>query len=404
MRLDRQRYLLSMAFFLMLGGGMVWVLAGCAHARIHAALQSPPETQRLSATAGAYYFDGWASSENTGHLRGLTTDLRFAGRRPLYGWLDNTPQIMSQQLAWAHRDGLSFFVFEWYHLHSGSPLPAQAYRLNNALGIYRSLPSHEGMKYALLDVNAASFAVSAKQWPTVITEWVTQYFTDSNYERINGKPVLYLINLERFANQVAGFGGAQGPVESANRALAALQDMAKAHGLPGVYIVGGVGEWKGYPAAFTFENPSLLRDVHVDALTEYNNPFAGGSFRFTGAKPYSDLERLYQWAWENIARSSPHPYIPVVVDGRDARPWNEPPVTKEFGWYERTPDQFEHLVRLAIDWANEHPSMRIETPDHPPLVLIEAWNELGEGAYIVPTVGDGDKYGQALARALKVTR
>jgi len=34
------------------------------------------------------------------------------------------------------------------------------------------------------------------------------------------------------------------------------------------------------------------------------------------------------------------------------------------------------------------------------LVLIEAWNEFGEGSYVIPTVGDGTSYGDALAATL----
>jgi hypothetical protein len=34
-------------------------------------------------------------------------------------------------------------------------------------------------------------------------------------------------------------------------------------------------------------------------------------------------------------------------------------------------------------------------------VLIEAWNELGEGSYIIPTAGDGTTYGDALSKMLQ---
>ena len=34
------------------------------------------------------------------------------------------------------------------------------------------------------------------------------------------------------------------------------------------------------------------------------------------------------------------------------------------------------------------------------LVLLEAWNELGEGSYLVPTVGDGTSYTDSLAATL----
>ena len=36
----------------------------------------------------------------------------------------------------------------------------------------------------------------------------------------------------------------------------------------------------------------------------------------------------------------------------------------------------------------------------PPIVLMEAWNELGEGSFVAPTVGDGTSYGDSLAAML----
>ena len=42
--------------------------------------------------------------------------------------------------------------------------------------------------------------------------------------------------------------------------------------------------------------------------------------------------------------------------------------------------------------------MRVDSG--PPLVLLSAWNELGEGAYVVPTRQDGFAYGQAIASGL----
>src|SRR5438105_15457082 len=46
--------------------------------------------------------------------------------------------------------------------------------------------------------------------------------------------------------------------------------------------------------------------------------------------------------------------------------------------------------------------MRVEPAPAPPVVLIEAWNELGEGAYLVPTDEDGYSYGQAIAQAVGI--
>ena len=55
----------------------------------------------------------------------------------------------------------------------------------------------------------------------------------------------------------------------------------------------------------------------------------------------------------------------------------------------------------SLGWMRT-PKMRVEPPRVPPVVLLEAWNELGEGGYLLPTDGDGYRYGQAVASALGI--
>lgn len=368
-----------------------------------AATPSPAPDQKLAAKAniGVFYFDGWYSESDNSHFKGLLDDPQWAGRKPLSGWKDDTPEIVSQQLKWAHDDGVSFFLFDWYNLDNGRPHVSASLSLNNALQTYQKLPDHAGVRFALNAVIAPTYAYTAQQWPGLIEEWTTKFFTDPNYERVDGKPFLMIEHLNQFSEMINGFDGATTPLESVNRALDALQAAAKAHGFPGVFIAGGVGDWYGYPTKLTFKNPSLLRDAHVDALTEYNNPWGGGSVNSSGAHPSSVEAKMYEWAWEKLATESPHPYIPTVMDGWDPRPWDEKTKGKVLRWYDRSPEVLEEMVRSAIDTVNAHPkTMRVERTPAPPLVLIEAWNEMGEGSYIVPTVGEGNKYGEAVARAV----
>jgi hypothetical protein len=62
------------------------------------------------------------------------------------------------------------------------------------------------------------------------------------------------------------------------------------------------------------------------------------------------------------------------------------------------------FVSDTIAIANSNPRLRVEPAPAPPMVLMEAWNELGEGGYFVPTVGEGTSYGDALAGLLGGTR
>ncbi len=113
---------------------------------------------------------------------------------------------------------------------------------------------------------------------------------------------------------------------------------------------------------------------------------------------YTQLVAAGEGQWNGFAATSPVPYIPVVMDGWDSRPWGETPY-----WYTRSPAQFAGFVGAAITWADAHPKMRVSAAPSRPLVFVEAWNELGEGSYMLPTVGDGNRYGRALASALGIS-
>src|SRR5205807_2877258 len=61
-----------------------------------------------------------------------------------------------------------------------------------------------------------------------------------------------------------------------------------------------------------------------------------------------------------------------------------------------TPALFGSFVRDAAAWSAAHPIA------DGPMLLVNSWNEIGEGQTVVPTHDDGYAYGQALAEAIGV--
>src|SRR3954469_22288370 len=61
---------------------------------------------------GAYYFDGW-----TGKTFHVSPKLRdsFPERKPVWGWVTSTPEVVHEQINLAADAGLSFFNFCWYY-------------------------------------------------------------------------------------------------------------------------------------------------------------------------------------------------------------------------------------------------------------------------------------------------
>jgi hypothetical protein len=333
------------------------------------------------ARLGAYYFDGWSAPLNKPGFNDALLS-QYADREPLSGWQDGSTCALDQQLAAAHSFGIGFFVFDWYFNPQKN---APGLDLNSALNLTHALRDRHGMQYAILYVNHAPFAVAPEDWSSAVNEWLG-HMSDPDYVRVNGKPLLVIYDVD-LMRKTFGSSGA------VTKALDQLRAAAVAQGLPGVYVAGGFHP--GYDLSRPNHSiPDLAPTATegYDALTMYGYSVAGR----TGQQPFSVLSNIGEWIWGQVAQKSPLPFIPVVRDGWDERP------NKAGGlWYSRTPQDVASFVKSAIAWANHHPKLRPEGPPAPPLVLIEAWNELGEGSYVVPTVGAGTSFGDALATMLQ---
>jgi hypothetical protein len=338
-----------------------------------------PASRQTRARLGAYYFDGWSGPLTNFHFNGLVNG-PYGDREPLTGWRDDSPCAVEQQFAWARRFGIDYFIFLWYH----DPLRYADHDLNSALQITRSLADRHGMQFAIMYTDHEPFTVRPNDWTAVVDEW-TGYMIDPDYVRVNGKPMLVLYDMEAMR-------GAFGSSAAVANAFNELRAAARARGLAGVYIVGGF--FAGYDAIHqygSFPDLSIAQAEGYDAVSMYNWSFG----EVGGEQPFSILAEAGQWVWDQAALNSALPFIPTAMAGWDARPWYDPPV-----WFRRSPREVTDLVCAAITWANSNPQLRPEPSPGPPLVFIEAWNELGEGSYLVPTVGDGTSYGDSLAAML----
>jgi hypothetical protein len=145
---------------------------------------------------------------------------------------------------------------------------------------------------------------------------------------------------------------------------------------------------------------SIAQDDGYDAIAFYGYPFAPPPVN--GMLPFSTLSDAGHWTWDQAQLHSSLPFIPTAMDGWDPRPWDErQSTTGDLMWYSRTTQEVATFVQDAITWAESNPDLRPEPSPTPPLVLIEAWNEFGEGSHVVPTAGDGTTYGDALATMLQ---
>jgi len=326
---------------------------------------------------GAYYFAGWsgkcpyddgsvsnawAKDMPTHFTKKLATE--YAGRTPVWGWRDDTPELMARQIDVAADHGLAYFSFCWYWHDNKKPLNAQAIDEDSKhlpMKLFMQAKNNSRMEFSLLIANHGGFEiVGTAAWKQAADFWIANYFKHPRYLRMDGKPVIMIFS----------------PKGSDKDGLAYLQEAAKKAGLPGVWVAGCGG---GNP-----EDGFQIR-------TAYN----------TKPNKGLNLEELYpfrmlaDWnisVWSDANRPV-MPYLPVATQGWDRRPWeakNGEGLGKGSGvsphFARGTPEEFEKYLKRMADWMDANPKQT--TQDR--LGLIYAWNEIGEGGWIVPCKDDPD--------------
>lgn len=324
--------------------------------------------KKTNMKVGVYYFDGWAGTNKLAnnanepwaknapsHLSRRMVE-EFPDREPVWGWRDDALEIMERQIDLAADNGIAFFLFCWYWRDTNGPINIEAIKnvsMHTSLNLYLKAKNKNRVKFSLLIANHAGSEIKgAENWQKATEFWMP-YFKDPQFVTVDGKPLVVIFN----------------PQGIDNNELALMQNVAQKQGLPGLSIA-GCGN---------------VADKNFTYKTHYNmNP---GYVAGHEAHKYSELVDFHQKQWIG---TETQPYIPEVTVGWDKRPWedksgNGKGGAKE-GWYfpNRTPKEFKGFLTDASKWMDEHPTQTTKER----IVLIYAWNELGEGGYLVPTKGD----------------
>jgi lysophospholipase L1-like esterase len=328
------------------------------------------ESAKPRATVGVYYFDGWAGKSERWqddpawiglhpptHLTKRLIE-EFGDREPIWGWRDDSLEIMERQIDLAADHGIAFFAFCWYWNKDPAKLAQDP--KHTCLDLFLKARNHGRLKFCLLVANHQGHLFQdADEWAKAAEGWLP-YFKHPQHLTVDGKPLVIVFN----------------PGNGTREGLAQVQATATKAGLPGVAIAGCGGDPK---AGYT-------HTTHYNIVPGY----AAGS----EAHKFAELVEAHSRAWRGTREQ---PYMPVLSVGWDKRPWEgDRGLGQKPGWYftDRTPEQLAAGLESAIAWMDQHPDQT--TAER--IVLLYAWNELGEGGYLAPTKGDPEG---AYLRAVK---
>ena len=326
---------------------------------------------------GAYFYDGWSGQNKYANdstklwakdaprmvTRLLVED--FPEREPIWGWRGDSQEIVEKQIDLAADNGVDFFLFCWYWRDTEGPINVLA--IENAphhvsMNFYMKAKNKNRLQYGLLVANHSGAEIKGPDnWETAARYWM-KYFKDSQYVTVDEKPLVVVFN----------------PIDLDEESILRMQNVAKENGFSGLSIAGC-----GPPEIL---NKEFTHRTHYNIVPGYRS----GSEEHQ----YYDLIETHKKQWFGSIET---PYIPEITVGWDKRPWEGAEgINAPEGYYfvNRTPEQFEGFLKDAITWMDENPGRTTKER----LMLLYAWNELGEGGYLVPTKGDPE------ASYLKVVR
>jgi hypothetical protein len=328
----------------------------------------------MSVRVGAYYFDGWsgincqADDSNEPWSKNAPTHLSrklaydYSEREPVWGWRNDEPAIMKKQLDLAADHGIDFFAFCWYWNEENEPYSANSIASDpkhTSLGLYLQASNKKRVKFCLLIANHAPLRIQGLDaWKTAIDVHWIPYLKDEQAVTVDSKPLIIIYDSSTVA---AG-------------ALDYFQKKAKAAGLLGVSVAGccKAGPNEGFQLSASYNTiPGYETDIPEE-------------------KDYEVLIKANKDSWSGEPN---FPHIPTITIAWDKRPWDGPQSGNfgggsKPGWHYTncTPQRFYDYVQSAITWMDIHPQETIEER----MVLLYAWNENGEGGYLMPTKGDPD--------------
>lgn len=309
--------------------------------------------QNENVIVGAYYFGGWAGHPATQHdwdknapshaTEKLEKD--FIERMPLWGWRDDSDVIMEKQIDLASSNGINCFFFDWYWADNKNCINIKSIEhnsLHDCIKRFANVRNNIKMTFALMISNHQGYEIIGKDnWVTAIDFMSQKYFHHPRYLKFDGKPV------------IAVFKG-----DTMYPYLSDIREAAVKNGFPGIYIICLSYRYKGFDAYSWYST-----------FESYNKE--------TPSKRYKHLTEFTERQWNDLKRDT---IFPEVMAGWDKRPW-EINNKKTVYYTNRTPKIFgKHLYNAYRFLENKKYSHK--------LILIYAWNEIGEGGYLIPTKGD----------------
>jgi hypothetical protein len=329
----------------------------------------PPEPVESPLLVGAHHCPLWeADPSSFARWAQVRADLT---RLPALGFYDAVdPEVADWETKWAVEHGIDFFIYCWYRVSQGGPVETM---LEGAIteGFLKSRYQDQ-MQFTIMWENQrkgiSGVADHADLMENLMPYWMETFFTHPSYLTVDNKPVLFIYRPEFLVEDL-------GSVEAVREAFEDMADACRAEGFDGIILL---GEYRGLQP----EHLELMRDLGLDYTFAYcwyvpNDP---------DPQTAIDTQMEYLRATEDMGII---PQVATVSQG-----WT--------GWsnegtiWEVPPADYVQLLERGVEFVAGLDQDSLSGQ----MLILDNWNEWGEGHYLAPYLNHGFGYVDAMRQVL----
>ena len=295
--------------------------------------------------------------------------VKHTERTPALGfYAQENPEVADWETKWAVEHGVDYFIYCWYRTEQDGPVKQ---RFGSALheALFNS-KYQEQIKFTIMWENQSKGTSGVSDEDDLMNNllpfWMSNYFKRSNYLVIHNKPVLFIYRPEFLIEDL-------GSIENVRLAFDKMRKACRKEGFDGLWLL---GEYRYLET----EHLELMKSIGLDYTFAYcwhvqNSP-----------APQEAIDAQMN----NIITTQKLDILPQVVTVSQG--WS--------GWMDEgsvwtlPPTEFETLLRRAKGFVETLPKEQLGSR----MLILDNWNEWGEGHYLLPYTEYGFGYLDAIRK------
>ena len=321
-----------------------------------------PQPVQTTALVGALNWPYW--------VQGLTDFWRPVMENPertpalgFYG--QDTGQVNDWELKWAAEHGIGFFVYNWARDGRGLDTSRWSFPFGNnhiAQRLTNSVFTAHVQCAVQFNNGTGTYGVGGTNdlLNNLAPYWINTFFNRPDYLKVDNKPLLFIYDMPQLISDLGG-------TTNAAAALSAVRARCVQAGFAGLYVI---GESRFYdvpaPGGPEYQHVQQLTAAGVDATFAYHWHLGDNP------DPATAIER--QMTYYQKAREF-NLIPPIMTASMGWTGWRN-----EGSMWRIPPDGYQSLLEQIKNVNATLPTNSLGSR----MVLLDNWNEFGEGHYLAP--------------------